>query len=59
MTADVAAMIWLVLHGVHGAGGAQEWLLPLIVAAGLGAALLGRWIGRWRRHGPSDHDEPI
>ena len=52
-------MIWPVLHGVHGAGGAQEWLLPLIFAAGLGAALLGRWIGRWRRHGPSDHDEPI
>ena len=45
-------------HGIHGGAG-REWLLPVILVAGFGAAWVGKWVaGRSRRDG-SDHDEPI
>jgi hypothetical protein len=48
-----------VLHGFHTAHGANEWLLPLLLGAGIGTVLLARWLGRLFRGGPTDHDEPI
>jgi hypothetical protein len=47
------------LHGFHVAHSGQEWLLPLMLLAGLGTALLARWLGRLFRGSPADHDEPI
>jgi hypothetical protein len=47
------------LHGFHTAHSGSEWLLPLMLAAGIGTVLLARWIGRLFRGGASDHDEPI
>jgi hypothetical protein len=48
-----------VLHGFHTAHNGSEWLLPLLLLAGTGTALLARWLSRLFRGGPSDHDEPI
>lgn len=47
------------LHGFHAAQGGREWMLPLILLARLGTALLARWLGRFFRHTPADHDEPV
>ncbi len=47
------------LHSFHAAHGGSEWMLPLILLAGLGTALLARWFGRFFRHAPTDHDEPV
>jgi hypothetical protein len=47
------------LHGFHTAHSGREWMLPLIMLAGMGTALAARWLGRFIRHAPSDHDEPI
>lgn len=52
-------MVDVILHGMHAGSGAEEWLMPVLLATGIGAALLGRWVASWRRRGPSDHDEPI
>jgi hypothetical protein len=54
-----AILLGPVLHGFHTAHGGREWLLPLMLLAGLGTALLARWLGRFFRHAPPDHDEPI
>jgi hypothetical protein len=48
-----------ILHGFHAAHGGSEWLLPLMLGAGIGTALIARWIGHLLRGGPTDHDEPI
>jgi len=48
----------VLLHGFHAAHGGSEWLLPLMLAAGLGVALAGRWLAR-RGRAPSDDDEPL
>ncbi|MGE0539693.1 MAG: hypothetical protein AB7R89_05900 [Dehalococcoidia bacterium] len=49
----------VVLHGFHAAHSGREWMLPLILVAGIGTALLARWISRFFRRSPSDHDEPV
>lgn len=52
---DGGTLVWL-LHGA--AGNKDEWLLAVIVVAGSGAAIVGRWFSARRRAGPHD-DEPI
>lgn len=52
------ALFWA-LHGFHRADGKHEWLLPIILVAGILPALLGRWIVRLARRGPSHWDEPV
>lgn len=47
------------LHGFHSAHSGREWTLPLMLIAGVGTILLARWLGRFLRRAPSDHDEPI
>jgi hypothetical protein len=49
----------LVLHGFHAAHSGREWMLPLILVAGMGTAFLARWASRFFRRLPSDHDEPV
>jgi hypothetical protein len=48
-----------VLHGFHAAHSGREWMLTLILLAGVGTVLLARWIGRFFRRSHSDHDEPV
>jgi hypothetical protein len=49
----------IVLHGFHAAHSGREWMLPLILVAGVGTVVLARWLGRFFRRSPSDHDEPV
>jgi hypothetical protein len=51
-------MEWVILHGGHAHSGASEWLGPILLGAGIGTALIARWVGRMRRRPPHD-DEPI
>jgi hypothetical protein len=57
--ADGRTAMLPILHGFHAAHSGREWLLPVMLIAGTGTALLARWLGRMLRGGPDDHDEPI
>ncbi len=48
----------MLLHGFHTAHSGHEWLLPIMLAAGMGVALAARWLTR-RGRAPSDDDEPV
>jgi hypothetical protein len=48
-----------ILHGFGTETGGREWLLPIMLVAGLGTALVARWLASLRRGSPADHDEPI
>jgi hypothetical protein len=48
-----------ILHGFHAAHSGREWLLPLMLFAGVGTVLLARWLTRFFRAKPADHDEPV
>lgn len=52
-------MLTPILHGFHAAHSSREWLLPLMLFAGVGTVLLARWLTRFFRARPSDHDEPV
>src|SRR5262245_59452029 len=47
----------VLLHAFHTAGSGREWLLPIMLASGMGVALAARWLAR-RGRLPHDDDEP-
>jgi hypothetical protein len=48
----------LLLHGFHAAHGRSEWLVPLMLATGIGVAVVGRWLAR-RGRATSGDDDPV
>jgi hypothetical protein len=54
-----SVVLSMALHGFHAVHSDREWMLPLILLAGVGTVLLARWLGRFFRRSPSDHDEPV
>jgi hypothetical protein len=48
----------VLLHAFHAAHSGREWLLPIMLVAGMGVALTARWLAR-RGRLPRDDDEPV